>query len=80
MRLTLLSPSLNQNLFSADSEVSKLCDKCTEWKGMERKGMERKGRKGRGCRGKGKGRIERKDVEMTRNVTGWEKEGSLVNE
>ena len=66
MRLTLLSPSLNQNLFSADSEVSKLCDKCKEWNGMERKGR--------------KGRIERKDVEMTRNVTGWEKEGSLVNE
>ena len=67
MRLTLLSPSLNQNLFSADSEVSKLYEKCTEWKGMERKGMERKGR---GSRGKGKGRIERKDVEMTWNVTG----------
>ena len=75
MRLTLLSPSLNQNLFSADSEVSKLCDKCKEWNGMERKG-----RKGRECRGKGKGRIERKDVEMTWNVTGGGKEGRLVNE
>ena len=80
MRLALLSPSLNQNLFSADSEVSKLCEKCAEWKGMERKGVERKGRKGGGCRGKGKGRIERKDVEMTWNVTGGGKEGRLVNE
>ena len=42
--------------------------------------MERKGRKGRGCRGKGKGRIERKDVEMTRNVSGGEKEGRLGKE
>ena len=42
--------------------------------------MERNGRKGRGCRGKGKGRIERKDVEMTWNVTGGGKEGRLVNE
>ena len=47
---------------------------------MERKGMERKGRKGRGYRGKGKGRIERKDVELTRNVTVGEKEGRLGNE
>ena len=75
MRLTLLSPSLNQNLFSADSEVSKLCEKCAEWKGMERNG-----RIGRGCRGKEKGRIERRDVEMTRNVAGGKREGRLGNE
>ena len=42
--------------------------------------MERKGRKGRGCRGQGKGRIERKGVEMTWNVTGGKKEGRLGNE